>query len=122
MAIHLPFINFYCTGGEFSLGFTSDTEVTDKGWVANITCVAKPGMADTEITQFYPDFIGKKQQLLLYRVNNAGPVTRTNVPVYQVNGGTKITGIVPSMAPGNRCYITRFPTTTDMSAVNECLP
>ncbi|MBU0941210.1 MAG: S8 family serine peptidase [Bacteroidetes bacterium] len=117
-----PSFTSTATGGELFFRFTSDTEVTDKGWVANITCVAKPVVsADTEITSILsPDFIGKKTATtaISIRVNNAGPVTRTNVPVYyQVNGGTKITGIVPSMAPSTAVTYT-FPTTTDMSAVN----
>ena len=116
-----PSLTSTAAGGELFFRFTSDTEVTDKGWVASITCVAKPVVAaDTEITSILsPDFIGKTATTAIsIRVNNAGPVARVNVPVYyQINGGTKVTGSVPTMAPSTAVTYT-FPTTTDMSAVN----
>ena len=108
-------------GGELTFRFTSDTEVVDKGWIATISCVTKPLITDTEITSILaPDFLGKKSATtaVTIRVNNVGPTTRTNVPVYfQVNGGTKVTGVVPTMTSGVSVLYT-FSTTTDMSAVN----
>jgi hypothetical protein len=116
-----PSFTSTAAGGELTFRFTSDTEVVDKGWVATISCVAKPLINDTQITTIVaPDFLGKKSATtgVTIRVNNVGPSTRTDVPVYfQLNGGTKVTGVVPTMNSGVAVLYT-FPTTVDLSEVN----
>jgi hypothetical protein len=116
-----PSLTSTATGGELTFRFTSDTEIVDKGWVANISCVARPTVNDTEITSIItPEFLGRKTatNAITISVNNLGSTARTNVPVfYQVNGQTKIVGVVPSIAALTAVPFT-FLTTADLSVVD----
>jgi hypothetical protein len=116
-----PSLTSTATGGELTFRFTSDTEVVDRGWVANISCVAKPTVNDTEITSIItPEFLGLKTatNVITIRVNNLGSTARTNVPVfYQINGQSKIVDVVPNIAALSSVPFT-FTTTADLSVVD----
>ncbi|PWA05781.1 LamG-like jellyroll fold domain-containing protein, partial [Flavobacterium laiguense] len=97
-----PSFTSTAAAGELTFKFTSDTEVVDKGWIANISCVAKPTVADYGIVSIVtPEILGKKTSTndVTIRVTNLGPTTATNVPVfYQIDGQSKVTDIVPTIA------------------------
>lgn len=116
-----PSLTSTAAGGELTFRFTSDTEVVDKGWIANISCVARPTVNDTEITSIVtPEFLGRKTatNAITIRVNNLGSTARTNVPVfYQVNGQTKIVGVVPTIAALTAVSFT-FLTAADLSVLD----
>ncbi|MCW2119622.1 S8 family serine peptidase [Flavobacterium sp. 7A] len=115
-----PSLTSTATGGELTFKFTSDTEVVDKGWVANISCVSKPTVNDTQMASITtPEILGLKTatNAVTVRVTNLGPATRTNVPVFfQVNGGTKVVGVVPSISTLVTVSYT-FTATADLSVV-----
>ena len=116
-----PSITSTATGGELTFRFTSDTDVVDKGWIANISCVAPPTVSDTGITSIVtPETLGKKTATnpITIIVNNLGSTVRTNVPVYyQVNGQTKIVDVVPTIAALASVPFT-FATTADLSTID----
>ncbi|MFB0903140.1 MAG: S8 family serine peptidase, partial [Nonlabens sp.] len=116
-----PSLTSTATGGELTFKFTSDTEDVDKGWIATISCVAKPTVNDARIASIVtPEILGKKTATnsVTIAVTNLGPTTRTNVPVfYQVKGQTKITGVVPTIASLVTVNFT-FTTKTDLSMVD----
>ena len=116
-----PSLTSTAAGGELTFRFTSDTEVVDKGWIANISCVARPTVNDTEITSIVtPETLGKKTATnpITIIVNNLGSTARTNVPVYyQVNGQTKIVDVVPTIAALASVPFT-FATTADLSTID----
>ena len=116
-----PSLTSTAAGGELTFRFTSDTEIVDKGWIANISCVAPPTVNDTEITAIVtPEILGKKTatNVITITVNNLGSTARTNVPVYyQVNGQAKIVDVVPTIAARTSVPFT-FSTTADLSIVD----
>ena len=116
-----PSLTSTAAGGELTFRFTSDTEVVDKGWIANISCVARPTVNDTGITSIVtPETLGKKTATnpITIIVNNLGSTARTNVPVYyQVNGQTKIVDVVPTIAALASVPFT-FTTTADLSTID----
>ncbi len=116
-----PSLTSTAAGGELTFRFTSDTEVVDKGWIANISCVTPPTVNDTGITSIVtPETLGKKTATnpITIIVNNLGSTARTNVPVYyQVNGQTKIVDVVPTIAALTSVPFT-FATTADLSTID----
>ncbi|MCV9927799.1 S8 family serine peptidase [Flavobacterium sp. LS1R49] len=116
-----PSLTSTAVGGELTFRFISDGGVTEAGWVANISCVAKPLVNDAGIVSIVsPELIGKKSNThdITIRVNNLGPVALTNYPVfYQVNGGAKVTETVPAIAPYATVSFT-FVTKADLSIVD----
>ena len=117
-----PSLTSTATGGELTFRFTSDTEVNDIGFVANITCVAKPSVTlnDVAITLIVaPDILGKKtaSNNITIRVSNLGTAARTNVPLfYQVNGGAKVVESI-NLAASSIVNFT-FAATADLSTVD----
>ncbi|WP_281322187.1 S8 family serine peptidase [Flavobacterium aestivum] len=116
-----PSFTSTAANGELTFKFTSDSEVNEPGWVAQISCVAKPVVNDAAIASITtPETIGKKTATndVTIRVSNLGPVALTNYPVfYQVNGGTKVTDVVPTIAAYTTVNFT-FATKADLSTVN----
>ncbi|MCV9934435.1 S8 family serine peptidase [Flavobacterium sp. LS1R47] len=108
-------------GGELTFRFTSDGGVTEAGWVANITCVTKPIVNDASIVSIVtPEVLGKKSSThtIAIRVSNLGSVALVNHPVfYQVNNGTKVTEIIPAIAPYSTVSFT-FTAKADLSTVD----
>lgn len=98
-----PSFTSSATGGELTFRFTSDSEVTDKGWVATISCVVKSA-ATAEygiVSIITPETLGKKTSThdVTIRVTNLGATAATNVPVfYQIDGQLRVTAIVPTIA------------------------
>lgn len=117
-----PSLTSTAPGGELTFRFTSDTEVNDIGFVANITCVAKPSVTlnDVAITLIVaPDVLGKKTAAnpITIRVSNLGTAARTNVPLfYQINGGAKVIESINLVASATVNFT--FATTADLSTVN----
>mgnify|MGYP003671993064 CR=1 FL=1 len=119
-----PSFTSTAAAGELTFKFTSDTEVVDKGWVANISCVPltpTAAIADYGMVSFIaPDVLGKKTttQAITIRVINNGATTATNVPVfYKIDNQTKVTAVVASLASGVATNYT-FATTADLSTIN----
>ncbi|OXE98196.1 S8 family serine peptidase [Flavobacterium araucananum] len=116
-----PSLTSTAVGGELTFRFTSDVEVNEAGWVADITCVAKPIVNDVAIASIVtPEVLGKKSSTndITIRVTNVGPTVLTNYPVfYQVNGGAKVTDVVPTIAAYATVSFT-FATKADLSTVN----
>jgi Subtilase family/Concanavalin A-like lectin/glucanases superfamily/Domain of unknown function (DUF5011)/Secretion system C-terminal sorting domain/CUB domain len=109
------------TGGELTFRFTSDGFENDLGWVADISCTAKPTTSDAQIVSIEsPEFLGKKTNAnkIAIVVENLSNVALTNVPVfYQVDGGTKTTEVIPNIAAFTKAdYV--FTATTDLSIVD----
>lgn len=116
-----PSLTSSAANGALTFKFTSDSEVTTPGWIANITCVAKPTVNDASVASITtPETIGKKTSTndITIRVSNLGPVALTNHPVYyQVNGGVKVTDVVPTIAAYTTVNFT-FATKADLSTVD----
>lgn len=97
-----PSFTSTATAGELTFRFTSDTEVVGKGWVANISCAAKPTVTDYGIVSIVtPEILGKKTSSndITIRVTNLGPTAATNIPVfYQIDGQSKVIEVVPTIA------------------------
>jgi hypothetical protein len=116
-----PSLTSSAANGELTFKFTSDSEVTTPGWIATITCVAKPTVNDASVASITtPETIGKKTSTndITIRVSNLGPVALTNHPVfYQVNDGAKVTDVVPTIAAYTTVNFT-FATKADLSTVD----
>jgi hypothetical protein len=116
-----PSLTSSAANGALTFKFTSDSEVTTPGWIADITCVAKPTVNDASVASITtPETIGKKTSTndITIRVSNLGPVALTNHPVYyQVNGGVKVTDVVPTIAAYTTVDFT-FATKADLSIVD----
>ena len=116
-----PSFTSTAANGELTFRFTSDSEVTAPGWVADISCVTKPVVNDAAIASIVtPEFLGKKTSTndVTIRVTNLGPTPLTNYPVfYQVNGGAKVTDVVPTIGAGTTVSFT-FATKADLSVVD----
>ncbi|MCC9019553.1 S8 family serine peptidase [Flavobacterium lipolyticum] len=107
-------------GGELTFRFISNTGVSRAGWIAAISCVTKIVNDANVVSIVTPEVIGKKSSLhdITIKVSNLGPVALTNHPVfYQINGATKVTDVVPSIAPYTTASFT-FVTKADLSSVN----
>ncbi|WP_428232904.1 S8 family serine peptidase [Flavobacterium sp.] len=117
-----PSLTSTATGGELTFRFISDQVENGRGWIADITCVAKPLVNDAAIASIVtPEVLGKKTSTndITIRVSNLGPIALTNFPVfYQVNGGTKVTETIPVIAPGATVSFT-FTTKADLSVVGS---
>jgi Subtilase family/Concanavalin A-like lectin/glucanases superfamily/Domain of unknown function (DUF5011)/Secretion system C-terminal sorting domain/CUB domain len=108
-------------GGELTFRFTSDAEVIDSGWVAEISCATKPVTSDASIVSIEsPEVLGKKTSTnkIAIVVENLSNVALTDVPVfYQVDGGAKVTEIIPTIDAFTKAdYV--FTTTTDLSTLD----
>lgn len=116
-----PSLTSTATGGELTFRFTSDSEVVDKGWIANISCVTKPTVVDYGIVSIVtPEIIGKKTAThsVTVRVINNGTAAATNVPVfYQVDGQAKVSETVPTIAAYATVSYT-FTAKTDLSTID----
>lgn len=116
-----PSLTSTAVGGELTFRFVSDQIENGRGWIADITCVAKPVVNDASIASVVtPEVLGKKSSThdITIRVTNLGPNVLTNYPVfYQVNGGTKVTDVVPTIAAYGSASFT-FATKADLSIVN----
>ncbi|WP_264550827.1 S8 family serine peptidase [Flavobacterium sp. N2038] len=108
------------TGGELTFRFVSDQIENGRGWVADITCVAKPLVNDAAIASIVtPEVLGKKTSThdVTIRVTNLGPNDLINYPVfYQVNGETKVTDVVPAIGAYATVSFT-FATKADLSTI-----
>jgi len=108
------------SGGELTFRFTSDQIENGRGWIADITCVTKPIVNDATIASILtPEVLGKKTSThdVTIRVTNLGPNDLINYPVfYQVNGGTKVTDVVPLIAAYSTVSFI-FATKADLSTV-----
>jgi hypothetical protein len=107
------------TGGELTFKFVSDSDYNESGWIANISCVpAVAAVSDSGITYIVsPDVLGKKTSTnnITIQVKNYSAAILTNVPVfYQVNGGAKVTDVIPTIASLGTATFT-FATTADLS-------
>jgi len=115
-----PSLTSTAANGELTFRFTSDVEVNEPGWVANITCVAKPTVNDAALASIVsPEVLGLKTAAhdITIRVSNLGPNALTNYPVfYQVNDGAKVTDVVPAIAAGATVSFT-FATKADLSVI-----
>jgi hypothetical protein len=111
--------------GELTFKFTSDGSTNRAGWIANISCVTKPivtkPLNDASIVSIVsPDANGKKlgAHRIIIKVSNLGPVALTNHPVfYQINGGAKVTDVVPVIDPYSTVDFT-FTTKADLSILD----
>ncbi|WP_394776863.1 S8 family serine peptidase [Flavobacterium sp.] len=116
-----PSLTSTAVGGELTFRFVSDDIENARGWIADITCVAKPVVNDATIASIVtPEVLGKKTnaQDITIRVSNLGPNVLTNYPVfYQVNGGAKVTDVVPTIAAYATVSFT-FATKADLSIVD----
>ncbi|MEM8521693.1 S8 family serine peptidase [Flavobacterium sp. PL12] len=118
-----PSLTSTAAGGELTFKFTSDAGVNDKGFIANISCVAKPSSSlnDVAIASIVsPDFLGNKTvaTTVTIRVTNLGATTRTNIPVfYDVNGLNRISEFVPTINAGSTVSYT-FTATADLSVAD----
>lgn len=116
-----PSLTSTAVGGELTFRFTSDQIENARGWIADITCVAKPVVNDAGIASIVtPEVLGKKSNAhdITIRVSNLGPNVLTNYPVfYQVNGGAKVTDVVPTIAAYATTSFT-FTTKADLSIVD----
>ncbi|KQB41313.1 Peptidase S8/S53 subtilisin kexin sedolisin [Flavobacterium aquidurense] len=116
-----PSLTSTAVGGELTFRFTSDQIENARGWIADITCVAKPVVNDAAIASIVtPEVLGKKSNAhdITIRVSNLGPNVLTNYPVfYQVNGGAKVTDVVPTIAAYATASFT-FTTKADLSIVD----
>ncbi|WP_082472425.1 S8 family serine peptidase [Flavobacterium sp. Leaf82] len=116
-----PSLTSTAVGGELTFRFTSDQIENARGWIADITCVAKPVVNDAAIASIVtPEVLGKKSNAhdITIRVSNLGPNVLTNYPVfYQVNGGAKVTEVVPTIAAYATASFT-FTTKADLSIVD----
>lgn len=117
-----PSLTSTAAGGELTFRFTSDTDVNDIGFIANISCVPKPvsTVTDVAITAIVaPDVLGSKtaSNNITIRVTNIGTTARTNVPLfYQINGGAKVIELVNLVGSSTVNYT--FSATADLSAVD----
>lgn len=115
-----PSLTSTASGGELTCRLVSDQIENGRGWIADITCVAKPIVNDAAIASIVtPEVLGKKTSTndITIRVTNLGPNDLINHPVfYQVNGGTKVTDIVPLIAAYSTVSFT-FATKADLSTI-----
>jgi hypothetical protein len=116
-----PSITSSATGGQLTFRFTSDNADVDLGWIVNISCVPAPTTSDAGILSIItPEILGKKTSAndIKIRVVNIGPTALTNVPVfYQVDGGTKVTDVVPNI-DANTTFEFTFATKADLSIID----
>lgn len=95
-----PSLTSTATGGQLTFRFISDFTEVDAGWMANISCVPRPTVADVGIESIIaPDVLGSKTSRtdITIRITNFGNEEVNNIPVfYQINGGTIITETFPS--------------------------
>ncbi|PAM91479.1 hypothetical protein B4N84_27920 [Flavobacterium sp. IR1] len=109
------------TNGELTFRFVSDQIYNEEGWVAAITCVPKLAINDVTIASIVaPEVLGKKSNAndITIRVTNLGPNALIDYPVfYQVDNGTKVTELVPSIAAYATVNYT-FTAKADLSAAN----
>ena len=115
-----PSLTSTAIGGELTFKFTSDRRTNELGWIADISCVVKSMVNDAAVTSITtPEALGKKTSTndITIRVSNLGPNVLTNHPVfYQVNGGPKVTDVVPTIAAYETVSFT-FATKADLSTV-----
>jgi hypothetical protein len=116
-----PSVTSTATGGQLTFRFTSDGADVDSGWIANISCVPTPTTSDAGILSIItPEILGKKTSTndIKIRVVNIGSTALTNVPVfYQVDGGAKVTDVVPNI-DANTTFEFTFATKADLSVVD----
>lgn len=116
-----PSLTSTAAGGELTFKFISDGGVTEEGWIAAVTCVAKPIVNDASVVSIVaPEVLGKKTstQDISIRVSNLGPNALTNYPVfYQVNDEAKVVETIPTIAPYATLSFT-FTAKADLSTVN----
>lgn len=114
-----PSFTSSATAGQLTFRFTSDTDVTDKGWIATISCVAKSTASDFGIVSIIsPETLGRKTSThdVTIRVSNLSVTAATDVPVfYQIDGQPRVTGTVPTIAANAAINFT-FPTKADLSS------
>jgi gliding motility-associated-like protein len=117
-----PSITSSADGGQLTFKFTSDSVINDLGWIATISCVAKPAN-DISITGFgtaMTPVLSKKTatETIAINIKNLTSNILTNVPLfYQINGGTKINEVLPSLAAlGAGTYT--FATKADLTLPN----
>lgn len=117
-----PSLTSTAVGGELTFRFVSDEIENGRGWIADITCVAKPTVNDASVvTIVTPEALGKKtnESTVTIRVSNLGPVALVNYPVfYQVDGEPKVTDVVPAIAAYGTASFT-FATKADLSIVGK---
>jgi len=115
-----PSLTSTAVNGELTFRFTSDVEVNEPGWVADITCISKPIVNDAAIASIVtPEVLGLKTSThdITIRVTNLGPTALTNYPVfYQINDGAKVTDVVPDIAANATISFT-FAVKADLSVV-----
>ncbi|WP_264524140.1 S8 family serine peptidase [Flavobacterium sp. N502536] len=115
-----PSLTSTAAGGELTFKFTSDKYKNELGWIADISCVVKPIVNDVSVASITtPEVLGKKSSTndITIRVSNLGATALTNYAVfYQVNGGPKVTDVVPTIAAYETASFT-FATKADLSTV-----
>ncbi|MBS3992780.1 MAG: CUB domain-containing protein, partial [Bacteroidetes bacterium] len=115
-----PSITSSADGGQLTFRFTSDAIINDTGWIATISCVAKP-TNDVAITAFtQPAVISKKTatENIAISVKNLSSTTINNIPLfYQINGGTKVVENLTSLTAYQAGTYT-FSAKADLSALN----
>jgi len=115
-----PSFTSTATGGELTFRFTSDSDIVDKGWIANISCVTKPTVTDYGIVSIVtPETLGKKTSAhnVTIRVSNLGTTNVSNVPIfYQIDGNPKVNALV-NLTPGATGNYT-FSTKADLSVID----
>lgn len=96
-----PSLTSSATNGELTFRFVSDEIENTPGWIAAISCATKLTINDVSIASIVaPEVLGKKSNAhsVTIRVTNLGPNALIDYPVfYQVNGGAKVTELVPSI-------------------------
>lgn len=116
-----PSLTSTAANGELTFYLVSDDNTNGRGWIADITCVVKPIITDAGITAIVtPEILGKKTSTndITIKVSNLGPVALVDHPVfYQINGGTKVTEIIPTILPYSTMNFT-FTAKADLSTVN----
>jgi hypothetical protein len=116
-----PSFTSSAVSGQLTFRFTSDADTNDLGWIANVSCVPSPTINDAGILSIItPEILGKKTSAnnITIRVNNLGSTALTNVPVfYQVDGGTKVTDVVPNINARSNFDFT-FATKADLSIID----
>lgn len=116
-----PSLTSTATNGQLTFRFVSDQIINEEGWVATITCVPKVILNDVAIASITePEVLGKKSSTddITIRVTNLGAAALTDYPVfYQVNGGSKITELVPAIGANASLNYT-FTTKADLSIID----
>lgn len=117
-----PSLTSTATGGELTFRFTSDSGDNDKGWIANISCVARPisTLNDIAIISIVsPEVLGMKTATnnITIRISNLSTTAKNNIPLfYQVDGGTKVVELINLGASVSGAYT--FSAKADLSIVN----